>query len=683
MRTLRNTLCVLAAGCGLAAMAQVEAPAHGNLQMGDRYLYCHMNDAGPAWTAYALSTDGRHYHDLLNGDSIFSDSKMAPIEGRSRDAFICRKHDGSGYLMVFTDMDASEQSAKRMGKKGTWDNYGICLLTSDDLIHWTSKGFDYRKGTQIFCNPDGESVYKDWSTINRVWAPQIMWDPAYQWPDGRKGGYMIYYSMWNRAEEKYDRMYYSYADETFTQLTQPRLLFDWGYATIDADINWVEADGLWHMMIKKEGGKPGLFTATSKELTGPWSEPVEDDYVSFEGNKKCEGVSAFQRVGEDTWLIGYIEYSSKPRNYRICEADKNMRNFRNPRNIEGVNHPQHGSFMRITKEEYDRLQAWSDGYELATLKPNKCNPVIPGVYADPEILYSEQTGKYYLYPTTDGEEEWKNHDFRCFSSTDMKQWDYEGVIFDLEKDCKWADARAWAPCIIERKYGKGKNAKYKYFYYFVADGQIGVAVSSNPTGPFKDALGKPLITKQHPALKDGGAPIDPDIFQDPKTGKYYLYWGNGTLVCSELSDNMTSIKKDYVLFSRKEKQRYNYNEASYVFYRNGLYYFTWSENDTRSKNYRVRYAISDSPTELVRDGKPATVEKTIVLQRDNKEQIFGTGHHAVLQRPGTDEWYIVYHRFARPWAAKLDWSAGYNRETCIDKMEFNADGTIKPVKPTN
>ena len=99
---------------------------------------------------------------------------------------------------------------------------------------------------------------------------------------------------------------------SFTQLTQPKLLFDWGYATIDADINWVEADQRWHMMIKKEGGKPGLFTATAPSLTGPWSEPVEDDYVNFEGNKKCEGVSAFQLADKDTWMIGYIEYSSKP-----------------------------------------------------------------------------------------------------------------------------------------------------------------------------------------------------------------------------------------------------------------------------------------------------------------------------------------------------------------------------------
>ena len=656
------------------------AMAKGNYQKGDYgYLFCHMNDRGRAWTAYALSRDGLHYHDLLGGDSIFSDWEHARIEGATRDAYICRKHDGSGYLMVCTDMNVGR--FKDLKKQQEWDNYGICLLRSDDLIHWESKSFDYRQGTAIFCNPKDESVYKNWSAINRVWAPQIMWDADYRWPDGNQGGYFIYYSMLNRAEEKYDRMYYSYADETFTQLTQPRPLFDWGYATIDADINWVEADQLWHMMIKKEGGKPGLFTATAPALTGPWSEPVDDDYVSFEGNKKCEGVSAFQLAGHDDWMIGYIEYSSKPRNYRLCTADKNMRNFRSPRNIEGVDRPQHGSFLRLTKEEYDRLQAWSDGYELATLKPNVNNPIIPGLYADPEILYSERDQRYYLYPTTDGCEQWANHDFRCYSSQNLKDWQYEGVILDLKTDCQWADQKAWAPCIIERKYGKGKKTRYKYFYYFVGEGKIGVAVSDSPTGPFKDALGRPLITKDHPALKDGGAPIDPDVFQDPKTGKYYLYWGNGTLVCSELADNMTSIKKDYVLIPRKEKQKYNYNEGTYVFYRDGLYYFTWSENDTRSKNYRLRYLISDSPTALIRNGQPASVEKTILLQRKDDDQIYGTGHHAVIQKPGTDEW-LVYHRFQRPRAAKLDWSAGYNREVCADPLQFNADGTLQSVSPS-
>ena len=669
---------------GLMFSATISAQTQkGNLQRGEYFLYCHMNDAGPAWTSYALSRDGIHYHDLLLGDSVFSDAVAAPVERRSRDAFICRKHDGSGYLMVLTDMDASNASRDRMGKKETWDNYAISLLTSNDLLHWQSKSYDYRKGLSIFCDGDkrDQSVYRDWSTINRVWAPQIMWDDEYVWPDGKRGGYMVYYSMWNRAEEKYDRMYYSYADESFTRLTQPKLLFDWGYATIDADINWVSADGKWHMMIKKEGGKPGLFTATSSHLTGPWSEPVEDDYVSFEGNKKCEGVSAFQLPGKQTWMIGYIEYSSRPRNYRLCEADENMRNFRNPKNIEGVDRPQHGSFMRITREEYDRLQAWSDGYELARMSPNRSNPVIPGLYADPEILYSEKDGKYYLYPTTDGAEQWQNHDFRCFSSFDMKTWHYEGVIFDLQRDCSWADSRAWAPCIIEHKSGSARKAKYKYYYYFVADGKIGVAESDSPTGPFRDALGRPLIAERPTGVK-GGAVIDPDVFLDPKSGKYYLYYGNGFLAACELGKDMKSIRHTDIVIPREQKSAYAYNEGAYVFYRNGLYYFTWSEQDTRSKNYRVRYAISDSPVALVRNGQPAKVEREVLLQKDPSLQIYGTGHHAVINRPGTDEWYIVYHRFQRPAALKLDWSAGYNREVCIDRLEFNADGTLKTVRPS-
>lgn len=699
-----KTFCVSAL-MGISIL-QAEAQQKGNPQTGDRYLYCHMSDRGQ-WTAYAISEDGMHYHDIICGDSIFSPYEMAGIEGGTRDAYICRKHDLSGYIMVTTDMKNS--MTKRLGKKAEWDNYGINLLTSDDLIHWKSTTFDFRKGLSIFS--DGKdskrSIYKDWSTINRVWAPQIFWDAEYTWSNGKKGGYFIYYSLWNRDEQKYDKMYYSYADETFTTLTQPRLLFDWGYATIDADINFVPADGLYHMMIKKEGGQPGLFTSTSHSLTGPWPEPDAKDFVNFEGNKKCEGVSAFQLVGDSTWRIAYIEYSSRPRNYRICKADKYMRNFSSPQNIEGVNGPQHGSFMRITKEEYDRLQAWSDSLEAKHLAPDVNNPVIQGRFADPEILFSQKTGKYYLYPTTDGIEGWNGHDFKVFSSDDMKTWKKEGTIIDLATNqISWANDCAWAPCAIEVAYLKGKicntpemmerlaaerakaerkgkpskKISYRTFYYFTAGKRIGVAVSDDPAGPFTDPIGKPLLDKAPEG--QGGQVIDPDVFQDPKTGKYYLYWGNSYMAVSELGDDMTSIKDTKVLIPRNKKREYNYNEGTYVFFRNGKYYFMWSENDTRSTYYRVRYLISDSPVEFIRDGKPAKTERTIVISQDPSKQIFGTGHHAIIQKPGTDEWYIVYHRFARPDGVKMGWSAGYNREVCIDKIEFNEDGTIKAVRPS-
>ena len=641
-----------------------------NPETGDYgYLYCHMSDRGE-WTAYALSRDGLHFHDLIGGDSVFSPARVARIEGGTRDAYICRKHDGTGYLMVTTDMCVA--------KSKQWYNYGIDLLTSDDLIHWESTTFDFRRGPAIFSDPEAPDPYEDYSAIARVWAPQIFWDPAYVWPDGRKGGYMIYYSLLNTAEDSYDRMFYSYADESFTTLTKPRVLFDWGYATIDADINYLASDGLYHLMIKKEGGRPGIFTATAPALHGPWSEPVEDDYVDFEGNKKCEGVSAFRLAGDSTWCVGYIEYSSRPRHYRICKADEQLRNFHSPRDIEGVAAPQHGSFMRLTREEYDRLQAWSDAEEHKHVAPNRDNPVIAGFYADPEILYAEQTGRYYLYPTTDGQVGWNNHDFRVYASDDLRSWSDEGVILDLRTDCSWADCKGWAPCIIERKYvDRRGRPDYRYFYYFVAEGKIGVAVAEHPTGPFRDALGRPMLSELPEGVR-GGQVIDPDVFRDPQTGKYYLYWGNGFLAVAELNDDMVSLKEGTtrIVIPRERKQALHYNEGTYVFYRDGKYYFTWSENDTRSPNYQVRYAVSDSPTALT-----GGVSPTVLLAKDGSKGIWGTGHHAVIRRPGTDEWYIVYHRFARPDAIKLGWDAGYHREICIDRLEFNADGTLKPVVP--
>ena len=343
---MKRTILLMAIAALVATANAGNKPAKNKQKGTYGYLYCHMSDRGE-YTAYAVSRDGYHWQDIIGGNPIMDTKVHARIEGGQRDAYIARKAKGKGYLMVTTDMCVA--------KSHKWDNYGIDLLHSDDLINWESKTFDYRKGTSIFCDPESPSVYKDWSTVNRVWAPQFVWDPNYVWPDGKKGGYFVYYSMLNRGEENYDRMYYSYADATFTKLTQPRLLFDWGYATIDADINYIEADGLYHMLIKKEGGHPGIYTATAKSLTGPWSEPVEDDYVSFEGKKNCEGSSAFQLIGDDEWRVAYIEYSSNPKHYRICKANKVLREFNSPVDIEGVTGPQHGSFMRLTKKEYNKL----------------------------------------------------------------------------------------------------------------------------------------------------------------------------------------------------------------------------------------------------------------------------------------------------------------------------------------
>lgn len=79
-------------------------------------------------------------------------------------------------------------------------------------------------------------------------------------------------------------------------------------------------------------------------------------------------------------------------------------------------------------------------------------------------------------------------------------------------------------------------------------------------------------------------------------------------------------------------------------------------------------------------GPIKVADSPVILIQDPDNEIYGTGHNSVLCLPDRDEWYIVYHRINRHYVSS---DPGIHREVCIDRMEFNADGTIKPVTPTN
>jgi GH43 family beta-xylosidase len=74
-------------------------------------------------------------------------------------------------------------------------------------------------------------------------------------------------------------------------------------------------------------------------------------------------------------------------------------------------------------------------------------------------------------------------------------------------------------------------------------------------------------------------------------------------------------------------------------------------------------------------------ERPVILRQDGKREIYGPAHNSVLQIPDTDEWYIVYHRINKDYIER-DKGPGVHREVCIDRMYFNEDGTIQPIKPT-
>ena len=196
------------------------------------------------------------------------------------------------------------------------------------------------------------------------------------------------------------------------------------------------------------------------------------------------------------------------------------------------------------------------------------------------------------------------------------------------------------------------------------EGGIGVASAQSPEGPFKDALGRPLIDE----VVNGAQPIDQFVFRDDD-GQYYMYyggWGHCNVV--RMADDLLSIVpfSDGELY--KEVTPEQYVEGPFMLKHRGKYYFMWSEGGWGLSNYCVSYAISDSPLgPFRRIGK--------ILEQD-PEVAKGAGHHSVVKGRGADEWYIVYHR--RP----LTETAANSRQTCIDRLYFDDNGFILPVKIT-
>jgi len=294
-------------------------------------------------------------------------------------------------------------------------------------------------------------------------------------------------------------------------------------------------------------------------------------------------------------------------------------------------------------------------------KQAECNnPVFTGWYADPEGAVFE--GRYWVFPTFSDLYENQTH-FDAFSSKNLKTWKKHERVLTAD-DVKWAKKAMWAPAVLE------KDGTY-YLFFSANDvhegevGGIGVATSSRPQGPYKDALGRPLIQQ----IVNGAQPIDQFVFRDDD-GQYYMYyggWGHCNMV--RLADDLLSLVPFDDGDMYKEVTPENYVEGPFMMKRGGKYYFMWSEGGWGGPDYCVAYAISDSPFgPFRRIGK--------ILQQD-PEVATGAGHHSVIKdRKKDDVYYIVYHR--RP----LGDTGRDHRVTCIDRLEFDEQGFIKPVKMT-
>ncbi len=297
------------------------------------------------------------------------------------------------------------------------------------------------------------------------------------------------------------------------------------------------------------------------------------------------------------------------------------------------------------------------------------NPIVQTCYStDPApMVHGDRLYVYTGHDENNADFFWMQ-EWRIYSTDDMVNWTDHGSPLAIE-DFSWGDDRAWAPQCIER------NGKF-YFYVplhskLSGTMAIGVAVGDSPTGPFKDAIGKPLV--------DGDwAYIDPTVFIDDDD-QAWLFWGNPEIYYVKLNPDMISydgeVKKvpltpegfgkgKFVPMEKDKKYLSTYTEGPWFYKRNGKYYLVYAGGGIPE---HIGYSMSDHP-----EG-PWTYKGIIMEQNDSTNSF--TNHPGVVDYKGKS--YFFYH------TGNLPGGGGFARSICVEPFEYNSDGTFPLIKPTH
>ena len=564
---------------------------------------------------FAVSKDGRQWEALNDGEPVLI-SNLG--ERGVRDPYLLRSHDGKRFFILATDLSVHlNPDWERAQTKGS---KSIVIWESEDLVTWSKPRLVRVAAPDAGC----------------AWAPEAVYDEE-------TNDYLVFWASKTRSDGFAKQRVWAARTRDFRTFGDPFVYIDKSGHVIDTNI--VREGGEYYRFSKDDQYK-AITMEVSDRLMGPWKVVSGFSLARAQGYEgpECYPLESATAGKPATWCLMLDQYSKGTGYQPFVTGDLAGGQFTEGPGFSFPFRFRHGSILPVSNAEYERLVG---RFGLAAGPPE---PILDGFTADPAIRVFGDT--YYVYPTSD-KPNWMTTDFSVWSSKDLVDWKNEGMILDVANDLKWANIKAWAPDCIERNG--------MYYFYFCADGKIGVATSDKPTGPFKDALGHPLIEKGGKVTTN---PIDPYPFIDDD-GQAYLYYGNGQPAqVVKLNPDMISIDGQPVDISLKD-----FREGIVVFKRAGKYYFMWSIDDARSPNYRVGWGVSKTP-----NGPVKTPDKDfIVLQKDGAA--VATAHHSVVNVPGTDRWYAAYHRHAIP-----DGS-GYKRETCLVPMVFNSDGSIKPMNP--
>jgi len=290
-------------------------------------------------------------------------------------------------------------------------------------------------------------------------------------------------------------------------------------------------------------------------------------------------------------------------------------------------------------------------------------PIVQTIYtADPAPMVHD--GTLYLYTGHDEDNapssRFVMHDYQCFTTTDMVNWTQHGAVLDIRKVFGWSGGDANAAHVI---YRNGK------FYYYVSTANtkgpggvaLGVAVSDSPFGPFKDALGRALVTNdQTTYARHSWDDLDPAVFID-NDGRAYLCWGNNACYYAELNEDMISLKGDISHVElTKEAFGPDFEEAPWLS-RHGDQYYLWYASRIPES---IHYSVAKSPVGPWRyGGEVMDIQETTA-----------SNHPGIIEYKGRS--YLFYQTDSLPN------SIDKRRSVCIEEFKYNLDGSVPKMVRT-
>jgi GH43 family beta-xylosidase len=270
--------------------------------------------------------------------------------------------------------------------------------------------------------------------------------------------------------------------------------------------------------------------------------------------------------------------------------------------------------------------------EAASASATYTNPVLNDG-ADPVVIIHNET--YYLYSTNTG---------NCvFTSKDLVHW--------AKGPCLLPDnfKGLWAPDVYHHP-GDGK-----FYLYYAMKYKIGVAVASQPEGPYTD-LGILAVPG-----------IDPHLFRDDD-GRLYLYFTHTplfTMYCVPMKSPTETggpVTKCFEISQDWEKHSFAINEGPWMEKRDGKYTLLYAGSNGQSIYYAVGVAFAPTPI-----GPFTKYDRNPVFQDLGK--INGSGHGSVTRDRAGQLWHV--------YAQKRDPAIGWKRDICIDRMAYDQDGVLR------